>query len=184
MGSPFHHPTPLRCHHRRLESWGMIGLPLRSVSIGPAKMAKHGLGDIQRAFNAFDANGDGMISREEFVGMLTLDTSKGASPFTKEQAEALFARFDVDNSGTVDADEFAAAWSSDGTQLGAAVASFDSRATTYTAIHALLKSVESGAPQNKITKWELSSQGINTEIANSLAAYMAVSHSLTQVLAF
>ena len=147
-------------------------------------MAKHGLGDIQRAFNAFDANGDGMISREEFVGMLTLDTSKGASPFTKEQAEALFARFDVDNSGTVDADEFAAAWSSDGTQLGAAVASFDSRATTYTAIHALLKSVESGAPQNKITKWELSSQGINTEIANSLAAYMAVSHSLTQVLAF
>ena len=38
-------------------------------------------------------------------------------------------------------------------------------------------------PQNKIAKWQLSDQGINAEIAKSLAAYMAVSHSLTQVLA-
>ena len=34
-------------------------------------------------------------------------------------------------------------------------------------------------PQNKITKWELGGQGIDAEIAKSLAAYMAVSHSLT-----
>ena len=39
-------------------------------------------------------------------------------------------------------------------------------------------------PQNKITKWDLSGQGIDAKIAKSLAAYMAVSHSLTQVRAF
>ena len=39
-------------------------------------------------------------------------------------------------------------------------------------------------PQNKIKEWELSSQGINATIAKSLAAYVAVSASLTQVLAF
>ena len=38
-------------------------------------------------------------------------------------------------------------------------------------------------PQNKITKWELKGQSIDAEIAKSLAAYMAVSHSLSQVLA-
>ncbi len=35
-------------------------------------------------------------------------------------------------------------------------------------------------PQNKIAKWDLSSQGIRGEIAKSLAAYMAVSASLTE----
>ena len=38
-------------------------------------------------------------------------------------------------------------------------------------------------PQNKIAKWDLSSQGINSTIAKSLAAYMAVSNSLTEVCA-
>ena len=38
--------------------------------------------------------------------------------------------------------------------------------------------------QNKIAKWNLDDQGINPAIATSLAAYMAVSASLTQVLAF
>jgi len=36
-------------------------------------------------------------------------------------------------------------------------------------------------PQSKITKWDLSQQGINPVICNSLAAYMAVSASLTSV---
>ena len=36
-------------------------------------------------------------------------------------------------------------------------------------------------PQNKITKWDLSDQGINPTIAKSLAAYMAVTSSLTEV---
>ena len=39
-------------------------------------------------------------------------------------------------------------------------------------------------PQNKIVKWDLADQGINPTIAKSLAAYMAVSGSLTKVLAF
>ena len=38
-------------------------------------------------------------------------------------------------------------------------------------------------PQNKIAKWDLSSQGINPTIAKSLAAYAAVSASLTKVRA-
>ena len=36
-------------------------------------------------------------------------------------------------------------------------------------------------PQNKITKWNLSYEGINQTISKSLAAYMAVSASLTSV---
>ena len=34
-------------------------------------------------------------------------------------------------------------------------------------------------PQNKITKWDLFNEGIDVEVAKSLAAYMAVSRSLT-----
>ena len=37
------------------------------------------------------------------------------------------------------------------------------------------------SPQNKIAKWDLERQGINPTIAKSLAAYMAVSASLTEV---
>ena len=36
-------------------------------------------------------------------------------------------------------------------------------------------------PQNKIAEWDLSSQGINPTIATSLAAYVAVSASLTSI---
>ena len=36
-------------------------------------------------------------------------------------------------------------------------------------------------PQNKISKWDLSCQYINPTITNSLAAYMAVSASLTSL---
>ena len=40
------------------------------------------------------------------------------------------------------------------------------------------------SPQNKISNWNLLSQDINATIAKSVGAYMAVSASLTQVLAF
>jgi len=36
-------------------------------------------------------------------------------------------------------------------------------------------------PQDKITKWDLSGESIDAEIAKSLAAYMAVSGSLTSI---
>ena len=36
-------------------------------------------------------------------------------------------------------------------------------------------------PQNKIAKWDLFDQGINPAIAKSLAAYMAISTSLTSL---
>ena len=39
------------------------------------------------------------------------------------------------------------------------------------------------SPQNVVAKWDLRNEGIDTEIARSLAAYMAVSRSLSQVLA-
>ena len=37
------------------------------------------------------------------------------------------------------------------------------------------------SPKNKIAKWDLSRQGINPTIATSLAAYAAVSTSLTAI---
>ena len=38
------------------------------------------------------------------------------------------------------------------------------------------------SPQNVIAKWDLHNEGIDTEITKSLAAYMAVSRSLSKVL--
>ena len=39
-------------------------------------------------------------------------------------------------------------------------------------------------PQNRVSKWTLSGQNINPTITKSLSAYVAVSPSLTEVLAF
>ena len=66
-----------------------------------AVFKKHDV-DLREAFKAFDLDGDGVVSTEEFrKGLSTLDM-----PITKAQAEELIAYFDKDNSGDINADEF------------------------------------------------------------------------------
>ena len=64
--------------------------------------------ELQAAFKVFDADGDGFITRDEFIAILTRPTSKRSH--SKQEAEAIFAKADRNNDGRVDIDEFAAAW--------------------------------------------------------------------------
>ena len=61
------------------------------------------------AFHDLDINGDGQISREEFVAWMTSAVA-GCSTMGKEEAETVFRRFDINGDGTVDLKEFVAAW--------------------------------------------------------------------------
>ena len=81
---------------------------------------------IQAAFKVFDADGDGFITRDELVAILTRPTSKRSH--SKQEAEAIFAKADRNNDGRVDIDEFAAAWGASdlhGGRSGAATLAVD-----------------------------------------------------------
>lgn len=66
---------------------------------------------IRDAFSLFDEDGDGRITRNEFLAALTRPT--GASPaergltLSQDQAEMLFDEADVDCSGCISVEEFA-----------------------------------------------------------------------------
>ena len=62
---------------------------------------------IMHAFQMFDIDSDGRITREEFVSALTRKCAKdgGAHSLTEDQANALFDEADVDRSNCIDAEE-------------------------------------------------------------------------------
>lgn len=74
--------------------------------------------DLVTAFKKVDKQGDGTISRAELVVFLTAAVP-GATPFTAEQAEAEFARFDPNSEGRVSSAELAKAWASSAAAAGA-----------------------------------------------------------------
>ena len=73
--------------------------------------------NIKDAWGVFDIDSDGTISRDEFLAVLTRE-STGKHALTADQAEILFDEADVDGSGRIDVDEFASAWAEMNAQYG------------------------------------------------------------------
>jgi Ca2+-binding EF-hand superfamily protein len=67
------------------------------------------LAELRATFNFNDANGDGVLSFDEFVGLL-IGLESGMS---EDEARIGFEEIDVDRSGTISFDEFLAWWTSD-----------------------------------------------------------------------
>lgn len=80
-----------------------------SKSKAPAKSEAQ----IKAAFAAFDENGDGKLSKEEVIAILTKKTKSGKAPLTAQAAEKMFRDMDKDGNGVVDYSEFAAEWATD-----------------------------------------------------------------------
>ena len=73
-----------------------------------SELMQHG---IRSAFSMFDADGDGPITKAEFVAALTRQTDEKAShALTRAQAEMLFDEADIDGNCVIDTVEFSEAW--------------------------------------------------------------------------
>jgi len=86
---------------RRLNIWEgwTESMPPRAKSMPKVKAA----GEILKAFQAFDKNGDGTVSREELTALLqTLDKKA----WTERKITALLRAVDKDHNGKIDYDEF------------------------------------------------------------------------------
>jgi len=57
---------------------------------------------ISQAFSNIDINGDGLISKSEFLEMMPIINSS----LRREDLEYLFERLDLNNSGSISLDEF------------------------------------------------------------------------------
>ena len=73
--------------------------------------------EIKASFRKFDTNGDGFLTKDEIVGVLTRPS--GGAPLTEAEAEAYIARYDTNKDGKLSIDEFAAAtavlsWTTEG----------------------------------------------------------------------
>jgi len=64
---------------------------------------------LQQAFALYDGDGDGKITKSELVGVLTKPLPD-RTPFTVAQAEAQFAKMDLNGDGVVDYNEFCEAY--------------------------------------------------------------------------
>ena len=62
-----------------------------------------GLKELTAAFKAFDADGNGRLSAEEMVSILTRPDTK--TPLTLEEATALVKEFDCNGDGELDLEE-------------------------------------------------------------------------------
>jgi Ca2+-binding EF-hand superfamily protein len=72
-------------------------------------LTKQALGELRATFNYNDANGDGVLSYDEFVRLMT-DLEAGLS---LEELKIGFDEIDTDRNGSIGFDEFVAWWTSD-----------------------------------------------------------------------
>ena len=72
------------------------------------------------AFRRFDTDGDGSISRVEFIALLTVP-SASRPPLTPDEIERLFVKLDLDGNGSIDLREFGQAWAESSGDLAALV---------------------------------------------------------------
>ena len=84
-----------------------IGILYRSYLVWIAATLLASVNAIMHAFQMFDIDSDGRITREEFVSALTRKCAKdgGAHSLTEDQANALVDEADVDRSNCIDAEE-------------------------------------------------------------------------------
>ena len=75
----------------------------------PGLPPDHEQARLRSAFAAFDSDGCGKISRDEFVSILTRPTASGLQ-MRKERAHALFKRYDKNGNDVLEFDEFVQAW--------------------------------------------------------------------------
>jgi len=72
-------------------------------------LTRQALGELRETFNYNDANGDGVLSYEEFVRLMT-ELEAGLS---LEEVKIGFDEIDADRNGSIGFDEFVAWWTSD-----------------------------------------------------------------------
>jgi len=68
---------------------------------------------MQACLAKFDTNRDGQLSRTEFdglVGELLVGADGKPFPLSKDEVDQIFAVFDANNDGAIDAKEFQVAW--------------------------------------------------------------------------
>lgn len=83
-----------------LTNWLQLGAPNGKAYIKRIKQQKQ----IQEAFNLFDLDGNGELSKEEFrIAMC----SRGTKPMSEEDFEKLYAVYDHDGDGSINYEEFA-----------------------------------------------------------------------------
>jgi hypothetical protein len=75
--------------------------------------------ELDKAFSVFDKDGNGTIDPEELMAILT--NPKGGNALSLEEAKAFISRFDTNQDGVLDREEFSGAVASDSSLLQAKV---------------------------------------------------------------
>lgn len=104
-----------RLQHMKAEANGVkpslnerVAHNLEKAALHRAPVREEMAAEVKAAFAAFDKDGDGEISQDDFLQTMT--KPKAGCPISKEKAEELFKASDKDGDGVVNFDEFISAF--------------------------------------------------------------------------